>query len=262
MDLRPIGFFDSGLGGVSVLREARRLLPRENYIYYGDNANAPYGDKTEAEITRLTLNSANELIAHDVKVLVIACNTATATCIRLVRQLMDVPVVSVEPAIKPACAQSGHGCVLMLATLTTTRLSRYLALQSRMPDPKRVINVPCPGLVDRIEQGVLSDDAFDDLLDGYLSPYWDREVDGIVLGCTHYPFIRGAVRRYASAHFTGPCSLYDGNMGTANELMRVLKRNNLVSTAGAGRVAFYTSGDPARCEPLFRHLMDLPHELD
>ena len=193
MDTRPIGFFDSGLGGVSVLRSARRLLPRENYVYFGDNRNAPYGDRTEEDITRLTMACAHRLVREGAKAIVVACNTATATCISAIREELDVPVVSVEPAIKPACAAPGGGKVLMLATLATTRLERYLRLQARMPDPARVLNVPCPGLVDRIEQGVFGDDAFDDLLDRYLSPYWGMEVDGVVLGCTHYPFIRGAI---------------------------------------------------------------------
>ena len=198
---------------------------------------------------------------HNIKALVIACNTATATCIRQVRQILSVPVVSVEPAIRPACMAPGEGRVLMLATLATTRLARYLALQRSMPDPGRVINIPCPGLVDRIEGGILSDDAFDDLLDGFLSPYWGMEVDGIVLGCTHYPFIRGAIARYAAMHFSGPRVLYDGNAGTARQLNRVLTTQNLLNHNGGGETLFLTSGNRSLCEPLFHHLLELPYEL-
>ena len=149
----PIGVFDSGLGGASVLREALRLLPTENYIYYGDNAHAPCGDRPEAEITALTLACIHKLVDMGCKAILVACNTATANCIDAIRQELNVPVVSVEPAIRPACMAPGNGKVLMMATLATTRLERYLALQARMPDPNRVINIPCPGIVDRVEAG-------------------------------------------------------------------------------------------------------------
>ena len=255
MDMRPIGFFDSGLGGISVLRSARKLIGDENYIYYGDNLNAPYGDRSEEEITALTLACAHTLLQEGVKALVIACNTATATCIQRIREELDVPVVSVEPAIKPACGEPGDGKILMLATLATTRLTRYLALQSRMPDPGRIVNVPCPGLVDRIEAGVFGQDAFDDLLDAYLAPYWGMKIDGIVLGCTHYIFIRDAVARYAKAHFLGRARLYDGNDATALQLRHVLEQRGLRNGAGDGRVTFLTSGDAARFAPLFETLL-------
>lgn len=255
MDTRPIGMFDSGLGGISVLRAARKELPSENFIFYGDNQNAPYGDKSEARITELTFVCANSLVARGVKAIVVACNTATGTCIQQIRQKLDVPVISVEPAIKPACMAPGSGKVLMMATLATTKLSRYLALQSRMPDPDRVINVACSGLVDRIEQGVFADDAFDDLFDRFFSPYHGMEIDGIVLGCTHYPFIRGAISRYADLHFAGRCQIYDGNAGTARQLRRVLQKNELLHPAGTGHVDFMTSGDLSREIPLFELLL-------
>lgn len=257
MDTRPIGFFDSGLGGISVLRAAIKLLPNETFLYYGDNQNAPYGEKSEAEITRLTLRCTNELIRRGAKAIVVACNTATATCIQTIRRDLDAPVVSVEPAIKPACMRAGGGKILMLATRATTRLSRYLDLQSRMPDPDRVINVACPGLVDRIEQGVFADDAFDDLLSALLSEYDGMQIDGIVLGCTHYPFIRGAISRYAKTHFRGECRLYDGNDGTAAQLSNVLAEHGLANERGDGSVTFLTSGDPERVTPLFELLLNM-----
>ncbi len=255
MDARPVGFFDSGLGGISVLRSALRLLPHENYIYYGDNRNAPYGDRSEDDITRLTLSCVHTLLSAGAKAIVIACNTATATCIRTIREELDVPVVSVEPAIKPACIAPGRGRVLMLATRATTRLARYLALQSRMPDPARVINVPCPGLVDRIEKGIFAEDAFDDLLDGYLRPYWGMTIDGVVLGCTHYVFIRDAIARYTRLHFDGEAQIYDGNDATAVQLRHVLEEQGLSNGAGCGETAFLTSGDACAFRQLFDRLL-------
>ena len=252
---KPIGVFDSGLGGASVLREALDILPTENYIYYGDNKNAPYGDKTEAEITTLTFQGANELVSHGVKAILLACNTATATCIFQIRQQLNIPVISIEPAIKPACEHPGSGKVLMMATLATTRLERYTNLQNRMPDPSRVINVPCPGLVDRIEQGVFADDAFDDLLDGYIGKYAGQQIDGIVLGCTHYVFIKGAIRRYAERNFTGEHLIYDGNRGTVKQLGRVLEARDIINRNGHCDVDFLTSGDEKKYAPLFEQLV-------
>jgi len=256
MDTRPIGVFDSGLGGASVLREALKLLPNENYIYYGDNANAPYGDRTEDEITALTFRCAHELVGLGVKAILLACNTATATCIDKIRFEFDIPVVSIEPAIRPACALKGDGKILMMATSATTRLERYLALRARMPDPSRIINVPCPGIVERIEAGILAPDAFDDLFDGYLAPYGGLEVDGIVLGCTHFIFIKDAFKRNAARHLRGDCALIDGNMGTVRQLGRVLAARGIKNASGSANVDFHTSGDEARFKPIFDMLLN------
>ncbi|MBQ3131097.1 MAG: glutamate racemase [Clostridia bacterium] len=253
---RPVGFFDSGLGGASVLREALKLLPNENYIYYGDNANAPYGDRTEDEITALTFRCAHRLVDMGVKAIVLACNTATATCINQIRSEFSIPVISIEPAIKPACSLPGTGKVLMMATKATTHLERYLRLRQRMPDPERVINIPCPGIVERIESGRLGAEDYDDLFAEFLAPYKGMEVDAIVLGCTHYIFIKDAFRRNARLHLTGSCQLIDGNQGTVRQLGRVLDARGLVNDKGSGSVTFCTSGDRERLKPIFDMLIN------
>lgn len=253
---RPVGFFDSGLGGASVLREALKLLPNENYIYYGDNANAPYGDRSDEEITSLTFRSAHRLVDMGVKAIVLACNTATATCINQIRSEFSIPVISVEPAIKPACMLPGDGKVLMMATMATTRLERYLRLQQRMPDPDRVINIPCPGIVERIEAGKLSADDYDDLFAEYLAPYKNMNTDAIVLGCTHYIFIKDAFRRNAALHLKGKCELIDGNEGTVRQLQRVLSDHGLTNASGSASVTFCTSGDAERLLPIFNTLIN------
>ncbi|MCH5278655.1 MAG: glutamate racemase [Christensenellaceae bacterium] len=258
MDTRPIGIFDSGMGGISLLRDALRMLPTENFIYYGDNLHAPYGDKTEDEILGLTSDAADFLIDHGVKALVLACNTATSASINMLRQKLDVPVVSIEPAIKPACEAGGDGKVFMLATVATTMLARYHALQARMPDPDRVINVGCSGLVDRIEQGITDDDAFDDILDRCLSQYHGMKADSIVLGCTHFPFIARAIERYFKLHFTGECRLIDGNAATVRQLERVLDSSQLINCVGEGRAEFFTSGDRDALFPLFERFLNAP----
>ena len=258
MSSKPIGIFDSGLGGASVLRVALEHLPRENYIYYGDNRNAPYGDRTEQEITDFTFEAARKLVEFGVKAIVIACNTATATCVRQIRSELDVPVISIEPAIRPACMAPGNGKILMMATTATTRLGRYLALQARMPDPARVINIPCSGqLVRRIEDGCFHVDGFDDLFDEYLSPYGGLEVDGIVLGCTHYIFIKEAFLRNAGRllHPGVGFRLYDGNEGTVRQLKQVLREKRILNPEGTARVEFHTSGDGVKLQPIFDRLI-------
>ncbi len=261
-DARPIGIFDSGFGGASTLRSILLELPDECFIYYGDNANAPYGDKREDEILALSEAAADLLLHKGVKALVVACNTATSASINALRRKLDVPVVSVEPAIKPACMREGRGKILMLATAATTKLSRYKALQNRMPEPERVINVGCSGLVERIEAGFTGESDFDDILSEKLSAFEGMLIDGIVLGCTHYPLIAPAIARYAKAHFKGECRLYDGNAGTARQLKRVLRANGLEADPKgelpADRVSFFTSGDASLLEPIFRNLLEIP----
>lgn len=258
MDTRPVGIFDSGMGGVSLLRDAVRLLPNENFIYYGDNLHAPYGDRTEEEILELTSNAADLLLEHGVKAMVLACNTATSASINVLRKKLDVPVVSIEPAIKPACTREGDGKVFMLATEATTKLARYKALLARMPEPDRVISVGCSGIVDRIEKGITDDDAFDDIFDKNLKAYFDMKVDSVVLGCTHFPFISGAIQKYFRRHFAGDCILVDGNSATVRQLGRVLESCGLNNCVGEGRTEFFTSGDREQLLPIFKRFLSTP----
>ncbi len=251
-----IGFFDSGLGGISILREAVRLLPQESFLYYGDNANAPYGDRSVDEIISLTLAAAHFLFSQGVKAMVIACNTATAACIDTLRSEFSIPIISVEPAIKPASLLPGSGSILMLATPATVKLNRYRFLQGCMPDPERIVNIPCAGLVERIEQGVFAADAFDDILDQCLSPWHNKTIDGIVLGCTHFVFIKKAIMRYAAMHFSGNAVVFDSCQATALQLGRVLRDRGIAAPAGTiGSVDFRTSGDISHIKPLFEMLL-------
>lgn len=260
-DDRPVGVFDSGFGGASTLRDLMRELPNERFIYYGDNANAPYGDRREEEILALSEAAADLLLHKGVKALVVACNTATSASIKALRMKLDVPVVSVEPAIKPACETEGEGRILMLATVATTRLARYRALRERMPDPERVVDVGCSGLVELIESGLTEGEKIEAALHKKLAPFEGMLIDGIVLGCTHYPFIAPAVKAYAKKHFKGECRIFDGNAGTARQLKRVLIGEGLAASAkepAGERVAFFTSGDIEKEEPIFRRLLEIP----
>lgn len=259
-DRRPVGFFDSGVGGISVLKVALELLPRESFIYFGDNANAPYGTKTAAEIKSLAFDCADFLVSRGVKAIVVACNTATSAAIRDIRERLNLPVISMEPAIKPALAAAKEGKVLMVATPATCSLERYQLLLDKLGGRDKVINVGLRGLVERIELGDLSPcgfapGRFDDLLHAALCPYEGERIDAIVLGCTHYPFIERDIAAYAAAHFTGARRFFDGNGGTVRQLAKVLRDEGLASDGPGGKTELYTSGDEKVFLPLMRSLL-------
>ena len=204
---RPIAFFDSGLGGISVLRETVRLLPQENYLYYGDSLHAPYGVRPEAEIRALAGAAAEQLVQAGAKALVVACNTATSAAIVQLREAYpDIPVIGTEPALKPAVEKYPGGRILVMATPMTIRQEKFQALKAQYDDQAEIIGLACGGLMEFVERGELRGEA----LDAYL---FDK-VDAIVLGCTHYPFLTGAIRRIVGR---GP-EILDGSHGVAMQL--------------------------------------------
>lgn len=238
---KSIGFFDSGVGGLSVLKEACALMPEENYIYYGDSANAPYGEKSREEIFELTMRGIGYLMSNDIKALVIACNTATSAVIDELRKEVDIPVIGMEPAIKPALA-AVEGKVLMMATPATIRLERYNNLLERFNARERVVNLACNKLAGMIEHNVLShSNELEDYLAGLLAPYKNTGIQGIVLGCTHYVFIKEDIKEA----FGEDVLIFDGNRGTVNRLKSVLEEKGIKrpSDAGKGAVILNSSSD-------------------
>lgn len=238
---KSIGFFDSGVGGLSVLKEACALMPEENYIYYGDSANAPYGEKSREEIFELTMRGIGYLMSNDIKALVIACNTATSAVIDELRKEVDIPVIGMEPAIKPALA-AVEGKVLMMATPATIRLERYNNLLERFNARERVVNLACNKLAGMIEHNVLShSNELEDYLAGLLAPYKNTGIQGIVLGCTHYVFIKEDIKEA----FGEDALIFDGNRGTVNRLKSVLEEKGIKrpSDAGKGAVILNSSSD-------------------
>lgn len=238
---KSIGFFDSGVGGLSVLKEACALMPEENYIYYGDSANAPYGEKSREEIFELTMRGIGYLMSNDIKALVIACNTATSAVIDELRKEVDIPVIGMEPAIKPALA-AVEGKVLMMATPATIRLERYNNLLERFNARERVVNLACNKLAGMIEHNVLShSNELQDYLAGLLAPYKNTGIQGIVLGCTHYVFIKEDIKEA----FGEDVLIFDGNRGTVNRLKSVLEEKGIKrpSDAGKGAVILNSSSD-------------------
>ena len=249
---RPVAFFDSGLGGISVLRETVRLLPQENYLYYGDSLHAPYGVKSEAQIQALSLAAAEHLVSAGAKAIVVACNTATSAAIGLLRQVYPyIPVIGTEPALKPAVEKYPGGRILVMATPMTIKQEKFQALKHQFDDRAQIIGLPCEGLMEFVERGELRGSAVEAYLTEKLAPYLREPVDGIVLGCTHYPFLTGAIRRIVGP---GP-EIMDGSHGVAMQLERKLAQSGMLRQCGEpGTAVFENSLDEPEILALSRAL--------
>ena len=242
-----IGFFDSGVGGVSVLHTARRILPNEHFLYYGDNGHARYGPKPLEEIRRLSAESVGVLLDRGVKAVVIACNTATSAYAEILRAELKLPVIGMEPALKPAQEARHGGEILVLATQATLTLPKFQRLMKRYGD--HVIPVVGRGLVELVEAGKADSPETEAALRELLGKYVGRSIDSVVLGCTHYPFLAGAIRRMFPE-----AELFDGRTGTCMRLKHLLEAGGLRSKGTEGSVEFLTSGD-ASTIALMRRLM-------
>jgi glutamate racemase len=238
---RPIGVFDSGVGGISVLRELVRIMPNENYIYYGDSGNAPYGTKTLEEVRTLTRAHANELFSRGAKGLVVACNTATSAAVRILREeYPQIPIVGIEPAVKPAVSFMEHPRVLVMATPMTIREEKFKRLMAQYEDRGEILPLPCPGLMNFVERGDLDGEDVRKYLTELLFEFRENPVDAVVLGCTHYPFLREQI----AATLGGNVRIFDGGEGTAREMRRRLGVAGLLSDAQTrGEVIFDNSLD-------------------
>lgn len=246
-DARPIGVFDSGVGGVSVLRDLVRLLPRERFIYYGDNKNAPYGTRSEEEIRALSLDVANWLLSRDVKAMLVACNTATSAAIQTLRERLSIPVVGMEPALKPAYELHADGKILVLATPATLRQAKFYRLYERYGE--HAVALPCPELVEFVESGRCEGDEIDAYLARRFADVQGEKLAAAVLGCTHFSFLKKALGRALPG-----VPLLDGNEGSARRLEYLLRENGTLREDGEGSVEFFTSGDEDVFLPLMRRL--------
>lgn len=237
----PIGIFDSGIGGLSVAREIRGALPHEHLLYVADSAFVPYGDRGVDEVRARTLAAGRELQAHGAKLLVVACNTASGAALELLRERLAIPVVGLEPAVKPAVAGSRNGRVGVMATVGTLRSDRYARLVQAYGNGAQVIAQPCPGLADAIEDGHLDDDELRALLPGFTEPLKAAGVDTVVLGCTHYAFVREQI-----AAALGPgVQILDSGPAIARRTARVLADLGALEPDGPGSLRILTTGDPA-----------------
>lgn len=222
----PIAVFDSGVGGISVLRELVKILPNEDYIYYGDSKNAPYGMKDKETVKSLTVAAAEYLFAQGAKGLVVACNTATSAAVRTLRELYpDIPIVGIEPAVKPAVTWKPNCRVLVMATPMTIREEKFQMLMAKYTDFAEIIPLPCPGLMDFVERGDLHSEDFRRYLEELLFVHRIHPVDSVVLGCTHYPFAKDMI-----SEVLGPdVKVFDGGEGTAREMKRRLAVADLLN---------------------------------
>uniref|UniRef100_UPI004055D630 glutamate racemase n=1 Tax=Agathobacter sp. TaxID=2021311 RepID=UPI004055D630 len=277
---KPIAVFDSGVGGISVLRELVKIMPNENYIYFGDSKNAPYGMKTKEEVRKFTLdcakmlfegkagcqdlNAGGKVMAANLqspfpggaKGLVVACNTATSAAVRELRHIYpDVPIVGIEPAVKPAVAHKPGGQVLVMATPMTIREEKFRTLMGRYSKQAKIIPLPCPGLMDFVERGDLHSTDFRKYLEELLYEYRVNKVDAAVLGCTHYPFAKGLIQEILGQEVM----VVDGGEGTAREMKRRLTEADLINPSmEKGEILFENSlEDNAEKIALCRRLLEM-----
>ena len=234
-----IGIFDSGIGGLSVLYEAMQLLPHEQFIYYADEKHVPYGEKTREEIIGYVDEIIQFMIDHDCKAIVIACNTATSADVSILRkEYPDVPVVGIEPALKPAVQFMEHPRVLVMATPMTIREEKFQRLMARYEKDAEIYPLACPGIVEFVERGELNSAGLKAFLYRLLKPYCEGTVDAIVLGCTHYPFVKDAIAEVMG----NTVEFFDGGAGVARETRRRLMEKELLYTGDRkGRVIFENS---------------------
>ena len=244
-----IAVIDSGVGGISVLRELVRLMPQEKFLYFGDSANAPYGTKTPEQVQAMTEKTVKRLMARGIKALVVACNTATAVAIAHLREKYpDFIIIGIEPAVKPAVLQFPQGAVGIMATPVTLRGEKLKNLIAANPHPNLHL-IPAPGLVELVEAGLANSPQMDEFLEAVLGPYVGK-LDGLVLGCTHYPFAMDAIRRVLGDRTV----LFDGGEGTARETRRRLELAGLLSD-GPGCVVFENSSEDPQIIQLCKSLL-------
>lgn len=238
----PIAVIDSGVGGISVLSHLKRLMPNENFLYFGDSKNAPYGTKSREEILRITRENVDFLVKRGVKAVVIACNTATSAAARILREEIPwLPIIGIEPALKPATLMFVNPRIIVMATPLTLKEEKFLALCEKFGGDSEIIPLPCGGLVEIIESGETDGPRINLYLESIFAPYKNEKIDALVLGCTHYPHIINAIRK----HIPKETVILDGGEGTARETFRRLFIADLLNgSESAGEIEIInSSGD-------------------
>ncbi len=249
----PIAVIDSGVGGISVLRELLKIMPRENYIYFGDSKNAPYGSKEKSDVLEITRNNLKMLQEKGIKALVVACNTATSAAVRILREENpDLVIVGIEPAIKPPAVTLDNPTVLVMATPLTLKEEKFKRLVERYSDKAEIIPLPCHRLAELIESGNIDSPELDDYIASLLEPYRDQDIDALVLGCTHYPHVRETIER----HISPEVKIFDGGEGTARETRRRLESASLLCPEEQiGVIEIYNSSNDEKMIELSKRLL-------
>jgi len=263
----PIGVFDSGVGGLSVLRHIHAQLPHEHVLYFADSAFAPYGAKTDEWLVQRAIAVTAFLLEKGAKALVVACNTATVAAIKAVRAAYpSLPVVGVEPGLKPGAAATRNGTVAVLATASTLRGEKFLALREKISGTNgtQFLLQPCIGLVERIEQGDLTGEETAAMLKGYVEPLLEQGADTLVLGCTHYPFVQEAISKLVAARGdANAVTVIDTGDAVARQLARLLEGAGLLRPGGTpAHLHGYTSGNAAALQQQFANLLGLHPEVE
>lgn len=234
-----IGVFDSGVGGLSVLRHIREVLPDERLIYVADSGHVPYGDKSREYIETRSLKISRFLQQQGADAIVIACNTASAAAAARLREQFNMPIIAMEPAVKPALAASRNGIVGVLATTGTLASARFAALLERYAGEGEIITQGCPGLVEQVEKGELNSIQTRELIGRYTGPLLTRGADTLILGCTHYPFLAPLIAEVAGSNI----ALIDTGAAVARQLQRRMQSELPQHVAGFASVEFYSSGE-------------------
>lgn len=251
----PVAVFDSGVGGISVLRALVAEMPEENYWYFGDSANAPYGTKTLEEVRGLTIAHVDNFLAAGAKAVVVACNTATSAAVRVLRQKYPaVPIIGIEPALKPAVLYKEHPNVIVMATPMTLREEKFHNLMDRYIDQAHIIPLPCPGLMEYIEQGEIHSEKLIRYLERLFEPFEKQKIDAVVLGCTHYPFISRELQQVLGENVR----LFEGGPGTARETRRRLAEADLLNFGKKrGEILFENSENSENKRKLSKKLLEI-----
>ena len=254
----PVGVFDSGVGGLSVALEIRQMLPDEDLLYFADTEYCPYGGRPLEEVRDRSIYVVSELVARGAKVVVVACNTASGAALELLRERFRVPIVGLEPAVKPAVAMSPTGRIGVMATANTLRSDRFARLVEAHAAGAVVMPQACPGLVEVVESGATSGEAARRMLVELTRPLREAEVDVVVLGCTHYPFLREEIEEVM-----GPdVRIVDSGAAVARQVQRVLTERDALATAGGGGLRMLTSGDPRSLAEVAARLWGAPVPIE
>lgn len=252
-----IGVFDSGVGGLSVLHHIRQALPAARLIYVADSAHVPYGDKSPHYIEQRSVKLTRFLIEQGADAIVIACNTATAAAAAALRQQFTLPIIGMEPAVKPAVAATRSGVVGVLATIGTLESARFAALLGRHAGNVKIVTQGCPGLVEQVEAGDLHSIHTRELVERYTVPLLEKGADTLILGCTHYPFLAPLIREIAGESV----ALVETGAAVARHLQhRLLTELPARPLAGDGSASFHTSGDAEQASRIMSVLWGLPIE--
>jgi len=259
----PVGIFDSGVGGLSVLRHIRSQLPHEHLIYVADSGFAPYGDKPEDVVAERSLTIARFLIAQGAKALVVACNTATVAAVKLLRaRFPEMPIVGVEPGLKPAAAATRNGRVGVLATERTLAGAKFLKLRDEIAEATsaQFLLQPCQGLADQIEFGELDSQETTAMLERYIAPLLAQGADTLVLGCTHYPLVQASIEQVIASAGFRDIALVDTGDAVARQLGRLLEAGGLLRRFDAqvpARLEAYTSASATALSAAFNSLVGI-----